>query len=80
MYLRWLDDGGPRVLPLDSPAPAWRASGRFVQQTLASLGKSGGGGGGDGWSLLALEALSLVDYEEVIILDQKVRRVGGFHS
>lgn len=31
-----------------------------------------GGSGGYGWNLLALEALSLTEYEEVVVLDQKV--------
>lgn len=66
-----------RVISRDILAPAWRASGRFVQQALAAIGATGGGGGSRGWSLLGLEALSLVQYDEVIVLDQKVR-VGFF--
>lgn len=39
--------------------PGWGSSG------------GGGGGGGRGWNLLALEALALTEYEEVVVLDQK---------
>lgn len=48
-----------------------------MQQSIAAIGtgwgSSGGGGGGHGhgWNLLALEALSLTEYEEVVVLDQK---------
>ncbi|CAN0428422.1 unnamed protein product, partial [Pylaiella littoralis] len=69
---------GYRVLPRKSPAPIWRASGRFVQQSMAAIGtgwgSSGGGDGGGrghGWNLLALEALALTEYQEVVVLDQK---------
>lgn len=65
-----------RVLPRETPAPPWRATGRFVQQTITAIGagwgSGGGSGGGHGWSLLALEALALTEYEEVVVLDQKV--------
>lgn len=64
-----------RVLARDSPIPPWKSNGRFVQQSLAAIaggGGFGGGGGSGGWSLLALEALSLTEYEEVIVLDHKV--------
>ncbi|CAN0051989.1 unnamed protein product, partial [Ectocarpus sp. 8 AP-2014] len=77
-----LTDAGYRVLPRDTPAPPWRTSGRFVQQAMAatragwgSAGADDGGsgsGGGHGWNLLALEALSLTEYEEVVVLDQKM--------
>ncbi|CAN0364600.1 unnamed protein product, partial [Ectocarpus sp. 12 AP-2014] len=75
-----LIDAGYRVLPRDTPAPPWRTSGRFVQQAMAATGAGwgsegaddGGGGGGQGWNLLALEALSLTEYEEVVVLDQKM--------
>ena len=64
-----------RVLPRETPAPPWRATGRFVQQTITAIGPGwpSGGGGGHGWSLLALEALALTEYEEVVVLDQKAR-------
>ncbi|CAB1097062.1 unnamed protein product [Ectocarpus sp. CCAP 1310/34] len=78
-----LTDAGYRVLLRDTPAPPWRTSGRFVQQAMAATGAgwgsegaddgvSGGGGSGHGWNLLALEALSLTEYEEVVVLDQKM--------
>jgi len=66
----------PRVLPRVTPAPPWRATGRFVQQTITAVGAGWGSsadGRGHGWSLLALEALRLKEYEEVVLLDQKVR-------
>ena len=49
-----------------------------MQQALAGMGGSGGvgGDGGGWWSLLALEAFSLTQYEEVVVLDSKVRVVG----
>lgn len=52
-----------------------------MQQAMAATGAGwgsegaddgGSGGGGHGWNLLALEALSLTEYEEVVVLDQKV--------
>lgn len=50
-----------------------------MQQTLTAIGSgwgsSGVGGHGHGWSLLALEALALTEYEEVVVLDQKARTV-----
>ncbi|CBN76839.1 conserved unknown protein [Ectocarpus siliculosus] len=77
-----LTDAGYRVLPRDTPAPPWRTSGRFVQQAMAATGAGwgsegandggSGGGGGHGWNLLALEALSLTEYEEIVVLDQKM--------
>eukprot|EP00903_Cladosiphon_okamuranus_P006646 g6489.t1 len=69
-----LVDMGYRVLPRETPAPPWRANGRFVQQTITAIGPGwrSGGGGGHGWNLLALEALALTEYEEVVVLDQKV--------
>ncbi|CAM9794616.1 unnamed protein product [Pylaiella littoralis] len=69
---------GYRVIARDSPAPLWRTSGRWVAQALTMIsagfaagGAGGGGRGGHGWHLLALEALALVEYEEVVVLDQK---------
>ncbi|CAM9780289.1 unnamed protein product, partial [Scytosiphon promiscuus] len=81
-----LEGIGFRVLSRDGPAPAWRASGPWVQQALGAIGAGfNGGEGGNkggavrdhtrrqhGWSLLALEALSLTEYDEVVVLDQKM--------
>lgn len=36
-----------------------------------SSGGGDGGGRGHGWNLLALEALALTEYQEVVVLDQK---------
>lgn len=42
----------------------------------SSHGSDGSGGGrGHGWNLLALEALALTEYEEVVVLDQKASHV-----
>lgn len=49
-----------------------------MQQTITAIGMGWGsddssGGHGHGWSLLALEALALTEYKEVVVLDQKAR-------
>ncbi|CAN0153409.1 unnamed protein product [Scytosiphon promiscuus] len=88
-----LKGAGYRVLQRETPAPPWRASGRFTQQAITAIGTGwesgdaggiledgGGGGGGHGWGLLALEALSLTEYEEVVVLDQKVVIFQGAHD
>lgn len=75
-----------RVLPRDGPVPPWRTSGRWVQQTLTAIdpgfeagdgSRHGGAAVGLGWNLLGLEALALTEYDEVVVLDQKVVIVQG---
>lgn len=46
---------------------------RAITAIGAGWGSGDGGGSGHGWSLLALEALALTEYEEVVVLDQKAR-------